>query len=61
MTFSSETLGVPPTGLPVLLDLVHERTGLFFGNGRQNLSRFRAPGASKHSLKDRCCRSDAVR
>jgi chemotaxis protein methyltransferase CheR len=34
---SSETLGVPPTGLPVLLDLVHERTGLFFGNGRGEL------------------------
>jgi len=37
MNFSSETLGVPSTGLPVLLDLVHERTGLFFGNGRGEL------------------------
>ena len=37
MTFPSETLGVPTTGLPVLLELVHERTGLFFGNGRGDL------------------------
>ena len=37
MTFQSETLGVPPTGLPVLLELVHERTGLFFDNGRSDL------------------------
>ena len=37
MTFESETLGVPPTGLPVLLELVHERTGLFFDNGRSDL------------------------
>jgi chemotaxis protein methyltransferase CheR len=37
MTFPSETLGVPPTGLPVLLDLVHERTGLFFDNGRSDM------------------------
>jgi chemotaxis protein methyltransferase CheR len=37
MTFKSETLGVPTTGLPVLLELVHERTGLFFDNGRSDL------------------------
>ena len=37
MTFPSETLGVPTTGLPVLLELVHERTGLFFDNGRGDL------------------------
>ena len=37
MTYQSETLGVPPTGLPVLLDLVHERTGLFFDNGRSDM------------------------
>ena len=36
-TWQSETLGVPPTGLPVLQDLVHERTGLFFDNGRTDL------------------------
>ena len=34
---SSETLGVPSSGLPVLLELVHERTGLFYGNGRADL------------------------
>jgi chemotaxis protein methyltransferase CheR len=32
-----ETLGLPPTGLPVLQELVHERTGLFFDNGRGDL------------------------
>jgi chemotaxis protein methyltransferase CheR len=37
MKLSSETLGIPSAGLPVLLDLVHERTGLFFGNGRGEL------------------------
>jgi chemotaxis protein methyltransferase CheR len=37
MNLSAETLGIPPVGLPVLLDLVHERTGLFFGNGRSEL------------------------
>jgi chemotaxis protein methyltransferase CheR len=37
VTFQSETLGVPPTGLPVLLELVHERTGLFFDNGRRDM------------------------
>jgi chemotaxis protein methyltransferase CheR len=37
MTPESDTLGVPPTGLPVLLELVHERTGLFFDNGRRDL------------------------
>jgi len=37
MTLRSETLDVPATGLPVLLELVHERTGLFFGNGRGDL------------------------
>jgi len=37
VTFPSETLGIPPAGLPVLLELVHERTGLFFGNGRSDL------------------------
>jgi len=37
MTFQGETLGIPPAGLPVLLELVHERTGLFFDNGRSDL------------------------
>jgi chemotaxis protein methyltransferase CheR len=36
-SFWSETLGVPPTGLPILQELVHERTGLFFDNGRGEL------------------------
>ena len=34
MPFQAETLGLPPTGLNVLSELVHERTGLFFDNGR---------------------------
>jgi chemotaxis protein methyltransferase CheR len=33
----TDTLGIPPTGLPVLQELVHERTGLFFDNGRGEL------------------------
>jgi chemotaxis protein methyltransferase CheR len=37
VTLPSETLGIPSAGLPVLLELVHERTGLFFGNGRGDL------------------------
>jgi chemotaxis protein methyltransferase CheR len=37
MTLPAETLGIPTTGLPVLLELVHEQTGLFFGNGRGDL------------------------
>jgi chemotaxis protein methyltransferase CheR len=37
VTHPSETLGIPSAGLPVLLELVHERTGLFFGNGRSDL------------------------
>jgi chemotaxis protein methyltransferase CheR len=31
---SPDTLGIPPSGLPILQELVHERTGLFFDNGR---------------------------
>jgi chemotaxis protein methyltransferase CheR len=37
VTLPSETLGIPSAGLPVLIELVHERTGLFFGNGRGDL------------------------
>jgi chemotaxis protein methyltransferase CheR len=37
MMFEPETLGLPPTGLPVLLELVHDRTGLFFDNGRRDM------------------------
>jgi chemotaxis protein methyltransferase CheR len=31
---SPDTLGVPDTGLPVLRELVHERTGMYFDDGR---------------------------
>jgi chemotaxis protein methyltransferase CheR len=34
MTFEPESLGVSAAGLPLLRDLVHERTGLFYDNGR---------------------------
>ena len=34
MAFEPENLGVSPAGLPVLRDLIHERTGLFYDNGR---------------------------
>jgi chemotaxis protein methyltransferase CheR len=33
----SDALGIPETGLPVLRDLVHERTGLFFDAERSEL------------------------
>jgi chemotaxis protein methyltransferase CheR len=32
--FEPENLGLMPAGLPLLRDLIHERTGLFFDNGR---------------------------
>jgi chemotaxis protein methyltransferase CheR len=34
MAFEPENLGLPATGLPLLRDLIHERTGLFYDNGR---------------------------
>jgi chemotaxis protein methyltransferase CheR len=34
MAFEPESLGLSPAGLPLLRDLVHERTGLFYDNGR---------------------------
>jgi chemotaxis protein methyltransferase CheR len=34
MRFSPENLGLQAAGLPLLRDLVHERTGLFYDNGR---------------------------
>ncbi|HEX3703047.1 MAG TPA: CheR family methyltransferase [Vicinamibacterales bacterium] len=34
MTFGSDALGLPASGLPVLRDLIHERTGLFFDDSR---------------------------
>jgi chemotaxis protein methyltransferase CheR len=35
--FRSDALGIPPAGLPVLRELVHERTGLLFDDGRSEL------------------------
>ena len=34
MAFTPENLGLATTGLPLLRDLIHERTGLFYDNGR---------------------------
>jgi chemotaxis protein methyltransferase CheR len=34
MTFSSDNLGLPTAAVALLRDLVHERTGLFYENGR---------------------------
>lgn len=34
MAFEPENLGLSMTGLPLLRDLIHERTGLFYDNGR---------------------------
>ena len=34
MAFEPENLGLTATGLPLLRDLIHERTGLFYDNGR---------------------------
>ena len=36
-SFGSELLGIPQTGLPVLRELIHERTGLFFDAERTEL------------------------
>jgi chemotaxis protein methyltransferase CheR len=35
--FGSDALGVPLTGLPVLRELIHERTGMTFSDGRSDL------------------------
>jgi chemotaxis protein methyltransferase CheR len=34
MAFEPENLGLASTGLPLLRDLIHERTGLFYDHGR---------------------------
>ena len=34
MAFEPENLGLSSAGLPLLRDLIHERTGLFYDNGR---------------------------
>jgi len=35
--FRSDALGIPPIGLPVLRELIHDRTGLFFDADRTEL------------------------
>ena len=49
MTFrGSDALGIPSTGLPVLRELIHDRTGLFFDDDRSELLAERmAPGLAK--------------
>ena len=37
MTFYSETLGLSGSAFVLLRDLIHERTGLFYGNGKSDL------------------------
>ena len=37
MPFSPENLGVSETGLPLLRELIHQQTGLFYQNGRSEL------------------------
>src|SRR5262245_38434152 len=37
MSFSPENLGVSEAGLPLLRELIHQRTGLFYENGRTEL------------------------
>ena len=36
-SFGSDALGVPLTGLPLLRELIHERTGMVFDDGRSEL------------------------
>lgn len=35
--FDPENLGLPSAGLPLLRDLIHERAGLFYDNGRSDM------------------------
>ena len=37
MAFVPEDLGISQTGLPLLRDLIHERMGLIYDNGRADL------------------------
>jgi|SRR5581483_9428707 len=37
MPFTPDNLGLSETGLPLLRDLIHERTGLFYDNGRYDM------------------------
>lgn len=41
MPFSPENLGVSESGLPLLRELIHQHTGLFYENGRNELFRDR--------------------
>lgn len=53
MALAAENLGLSATGLPLLRDLIHERTGLFYDNGRyDSLSDRLAP-----LVVQRSCRS----
>src|SRR5262245_6927445 len=37
MAFTPDNLGLMESGLPLLRDLIHERTGLFYDNGRYEM------------------------
>src|SRR4051812_32298860 len=37
MIFEPDNLGLAATGLPLLRDLIHEHTGLFYDNGRYDM------------------------
>jgi len=37
MTFYAETLGLSGSAFMLLRDLIHERTGLFYDNGKSDL------------------------
>jgi len=37
MSFYTDSLGLSDSGLSLLRDLIHERTGLFYGNGKTDL------------------------
>jgi chemotaxis protein methyltransferase CheR len=52
MAFEPENLGLSPAGLPLLRDLIHERTGLFYDNGRcEALSDRIAPLVIQHGFR----------
>jgi chemotaxis protein methyltransferase CheR len=37
MRFAADTLGIPNSAFVILRDLIHERTGMFFDNGKRDL------------------------
>lgn len=52
MATEAENLGLSATGLPLLRDLIHERTGLFYDNGRyDSLSDRLAPLVVQRSFR----------